>query len=150
MDIIPKKRSKIITLHEFGNITQRQIAAECRVSLGAVNNIIRKKNEMGSISPQKERTMWAKAKTSQKDDAYLIRSSKLNPEKNSFDLQKDLEATGVKIDASTLRRRLLECGKKARRPVRKQLLTSPMKKKRLSWARKYQNWENEDWRSSIF
>ena len=47
MDITPKKRSKIITLHEFGNKTKRQVAAECRVSLGAVNNIIRKKMRWG-------------------------------------------------------------------------------------------------------
>ena len=56
-----------------------------------------------------------------------------------------MEATGVNIDVS-VRRRLLECGRKARRPVRKQLLTSPMNKKKLAWARKYQNWEKEDWR----
>ena len=62
----------------------------------------------------------------------------------------DLEATGVKIDSPTVRRRLLECGRKARRPVRKQLLTIPMKKKRLAWARKYQNWEKEDWRRVLF
>ena len=54
MDITPKKRSKTITVHEFGNMTQKEIAAECRVSLGAVNNIIRKKNERGSISPQRK------------------------------------------------------------------------------------------------
>ena len=44
-------------------MTQRQIAAECRVSLGAVNNIIRKKNEMGFFSPQrKDDVIWGKAK----------------------------------------------------------------------------------------
>ena len=51
-----------------------------------------------------------------------------------------MEAAGVKIDASTVRRWLLECGRKARRPVRKQLLTSSMKTNQLAWTRKYQNW----------
>ena len=124
-------------------MTKRQIAAECRVSLGAVNNIIRKKNEMGSTSPQRKGRCGRKRKTSQKDDAYLIRTSKLNPEENSFNSHKVLEATEIKIDASTVRRRLLESGRKARRPVSKQLLTSPMKKKRLPCARKYKNWEKK-------
>ena len=79
-----------------------------------------------------------------------MRTSKINPEKNSVDVQKDLEAAGVEIYASTVRKRLLECGRKARRPVRKQLLMSIMKKNRLAWTRKYQNWNKEEWRRVLF
>ena len=41
-------------------------------------------------------------------------------------------------------------GKTARRPLRKQLLTKAMKKKRLSWARSHAGWTKGDWRKVIF
>lgn len=40
MDTTPRKRSKIITLHQFGNISQRKIADECKVGLATVNQIV--------------------------------------------------------------------------------------------------------------
>ena len=50
-------------------------------------------------------------------------------------LRKDLLSSGVNVSSSTVRRRLIECGRMARRPVKKQLLTANMKKKRLNWAK---------------
>ncbi|KAJ4436353.1 hypothetical protein ANN_18985 [Periplaneta americana] len=44
----------------------------------------------------------------------------------------------------------IRSGRKARRLVRKELLTCPMKLKRLTWARKYQNWTQEDRKSVVF
>ena len=73
-----------------------------------------------------------------------------DPRKTSSDLQRDFFCAGVVIDASTVRRRLLEVGRKARRPVKKQLLTAAMKKKRLAWAKEHKNWGIESWRKVIF
>lgn len=100
--------------------------------MGAENRIINQKKNHGTISPQRKGHCGRKSKTSSKDDGIMLRNSKVNPQKTSLDLKKDLEASGVRISDSTVRRRLLECGRKARRPVRKQLLTEVMKKKRLS------------------
>ena len=47
-------------------------------------------------------------------------------------LRKDLLSSGVNVSSSTVRRRLIECGQMARRPVKKQLLTANMKKKGLT------------------
>ena len=52
MDLTPKKRSTIDTLNEHTNMTQRDIARVCEVSLGAVNKIIKQFKETGSVSPQ--------------------------------------------------------------------------------------------------
>ena len=41
-------------------------------------------------------------------------------------------------------------GRAARKPLRKQLLTKAMKKKRLSWARNHAEWTKGDWRNMIF
>jgi hypothetical protein len=45
--------------------------------------------------------------------------------------------SGIDIDASAVQRRLLEVGRKARKPIKKQLLTPAMKQKQLAWANKY-------------
>jgi hypothetical protein len=66
------------------------------------------------------------------------------------DLQGDLLTTGFGIAASTVRRRLLEVGRKAREPVKKQLLTPDMKQKRLASANKYRSWATNDWKTVAF
>ena len=70
--------------------------------------------------------------------------------KTSVDLKRDLSAAGVNVDSSTIRRRLIERGRLARRPKKKQLLTPIMKKKRLQWAKKHKKWGLQKWRQVIF
>uniref|UniRef100_A0A3Q3J165 Transposase Tc1-like domain-containing protein n=1 Tax=Monopterus albus TaxID=43700 RepID=A0A3Q3J165_MONAL len=65
-------------------------------------------------------------------------------------LKVDLKEKGIEVSSSTVRRRLLEVGRKAYRPVKKQLLTKAMKVKRYKWALKYKNWTKEDWRKVLF
>ena len=55
----------------------------------------------------------------------------LDSRKNGFDLQNDLQHFGVQISATPAHRRLLEVGRKARKLLKKQLLTKAMKQKRL-------------------
>lgn len=54
MDLMPKKRSKVIILNKHTSMTQRQIPAECGVSLAAVNKIIRHNPELGRITSQQK------------------------------------------------------------------------------------------------
>ena len=61
-----------------------------------------------------------------------------------------MASAGVMVDSSTVRRRLLAVGRKARRPIKKQLLTTKMKKKRFTWAKKYKNWTRQQWRQVLF
>ena len=91
-----------------------------------------------------------KKKTTPKTDAYLLRESKFNPRKSSFQLQQDLASAGEMVDSSTVRRRLIAVGRKARRPIKKQLLTTKMKKKRFIWAKKYKDWTYKQWRQVLF
>ena len=51
---------------------------------------------------------------------------------------------------TTVLRRLLAAGRKARRPIKKQLLTTAMCKKRLVWAKTHANWTIEDWKNVMF
>ena len=80
----------------------------------------------------------------------MIRNSVKNSKKTSKDLQKYLALAGVNVASSTVRRRLLEVGRTARRPLRKQLLTKVMKKKCLSWERNHAGWTKGEWKKVIF
>ena len=61
-----------------------------------------------------------------------------------------MASAGVMVDSSTVRGRLLAVGRKARRPIKKQLLTTKIKKKRFIWAKKYKDWTREQWRQVLF
>ena len=94
----------------------------------------------GSATPQRKEKCGRKRKTSLGDDIFVMRQSKLDPSKTSFDLLKNLALTGTEISASAVRKRLIMGGRKAIRSVKKQLLTDYMKKKRYKWAKKDKSW----------
>ena len=74
----------------------------------------------------------------------LLQNTFKDIRKTSKDLQRDLATAGVNVDSSTIRERLLEVGRKAKSPCKKQLPTVTMKKKRLKWGNKYNKRENRN------
>jgi len=80
----------------------------------------------------------------------MMRNSVKDPRKTSVDLKRDFSAAGVNVHSSTIRRRLIERGRIARRPNKKQLLTTLMNKKRLQWPKKHKKWDQQKWRQVIF
>jgi len=52
MDVIPRKRTKIVTLHEHAAKTYGEMAAVVGVSLATVSCVIKLKQDTGSVSPQ--------------------------------------------------------------------------------------------------
>ena len=147
-DITPKKRACIWAFHEHCQASTRDIAKLYNVSQSSVARIIKQFKETGS--PKRKGKCGRKRKTTARNDAYLLRKSKLDPRKTSSDLQKDLSTAGVEISASLVRRRLVFGGRRATRPQKKQLLTVHMKKKRLAWAKKYRKWTTADWKKVLF
>lgn len=150
MDTTPRKRSKIITLHQYGNMSQRMIAEECKVGLATVNRIVKQFNETGSFSVNRIGNCGRKRKTTPQTDRQLIRTSKINPRLSAVDLAREINKNGVDIHVSTVKRRLSEVGRKAYRPKKKQLLTVAMKKKRLQWAKTYKQFTVEQWKNVLF
>lgn len=150
MDVTPRKRSKIVSLSEHTSMTQRQIASECGVGLGTVNAILKQFKETGSFSPRRKGKCGRKRKTTATQDRLLVRKSKVNPKLTAVDLNRELAAHGTNLHVTTVRRRLLDAGRKARRPAKKQLLTPAMCKKRLLWAKELANWTVEDWKNVMF
>jgi hypothetical protein len=58
-------------------------------------------------------------KTTPHADQLLLRNGRLYPTVTSKDLQRDLLNSGIDTDASAVWHRLLEVGRKARKPLKK-------------------------------
>ena len=148
--LAPRKRANILTLRENTEKAYREISKIVGVSISTISRIMKMKKETRSVTPKRKGKCGRKRKTTPKDDAYLIRESVKDPRKTSDAIKTTLGEKGIEISSSTVCRRLLEVGRKAYRPVKKQLLTKTMKTKCYKWGPKYKNWTKEDWRRVIF
>ena len=149
-DITPRKRSKVIALKENTEMTVRDISMATGLSRSSVSRLILAHKRLGTVSPRRKGKCGRKRKTTVRDDMMLLRNSKKDPRKTSCDLQRDLLAAGIEVTSSTVRRRLLSVGRRARKPINKQLLTSAMKKKRLLWAKEHVKWDVDNWKKVLF
>ena len=59
----------------------------------------------------------------------FLEIEKKNPRKTSFDLQKDLGLAGIRISSSTMRHTLLEVGRRAKKLLKKHLLSKKRRRK---------------------
>ena len=142
----------------------RQIADAVFVSKSNVSRIVKLHNDTGGVKTSRKGRCGAKRKTTPRDDTLIRRISIMDP-KISSDIKRDV----VGPTSWNWRRRFhwtpivslpqewftsfkewpcfyMECGRRARRPIKKQLLIPPMRKKKLSWAKKYK----EQWRKVTF
>ena len=135
MDVTPRKRAKVLALQQHTKKSQKEIAKCVGVSQPTVHRLIKKFQIEKDLTHNRKCNCARKKKTTPRTDAYLLRESKFNPRKTSFQLQQDLVSAGVMADFSTVRRRLLAVGRKAKGPIKKQLLTTKMKNKRFIWTK---------------
>ena len=120
------------------------------VSKSSVNRIIILHKESGHVETKRKGKCGRKRKTTSRDDTFIMRKSKADPGKTSDDLIRDLGEASIHISSSTVRRRLNEQGRFTKKAIKKQLLTSRMKKKQLQWAKRYKNWKYETGVKSFF
>ncbi len=134
-------RSTVVTLSEEG-YSQRAIAARLKVSLCAVQNILTKKEETGSVR-DKPRSGRPK-QTSSREDRLLVRLSLNNRRASSKQLKRELQdASGCSVSTGTVRRRLLHAGLKGCIAAKKPMLTAKHWSARFSWAKERRFWQQE-------
>lgn len=150
MSISENIRSRIATLCEHSNLKQKDIASLCGVSQASVCRISKRFRLTGSLDNTRLGHCGRKRKTTKRADRILLVKSKKNPRLTSEDLRRELLLHGVQISSRTVRRRLLEFKRPARRPVKRQMLTRRMKRSRLQWAKNHQHWTVEDWKKVKF
>ena len=107
-------------------------------------------SEQRTFEPRRKTKCGRKRKTTPRDEKVLLREKKETQNYRVMLWRLKMKDAGISISDRTVRKRLLENGRPARRPVKKQLLTETMKKKRYYWAKKYKHWTTEDWRKVVF
>jgi transposase len=145
-----KIREKIVTLRQHTTKTVKEIAKISDVSISTVKRILKRYGETGQVGVLRKGNCGRKRITSKQTDDYLHGISDKNPRLTSFDISRELSQGGITIAPRTVRTRLLDRGRRARKPYKKQLLTVRMKKQRLEWARKYRSWTVEQWKQVLF
>ncbi|GFV59986.1 hypothetical protein TNCV_1400941 [Trichonephila clavipes] len=73
---------------------------------------------------QNESKRGRKRNTTSRTDRFLVRNSTMHPYKTSRDLQRKLLGTGVSVDSSTVRRRLIEAERFPRKSIKKTVINT--------------------------
>lgn len=147
MDSSEVDRARIIALSENTSMTVRQIAKCIGVHFSTVSRIIRRHRATGSWKADRKGKCGRNRITTKREDRKLVRESLKNPRLDAPTLKSNL---CIKASVDTVKRRLREAGRVARKPKIKPLLTKTMKKKRLAWAKNHRYWLEEDWKKVIF
>ena len=113
------------------------------IGKSSVSRTIRMQKTLGDVTQKRIGKCGRKKGTTASGDKMILRNSTKDLKKTSQELAIHLVGAGVHMSSSTIRRKLLKTGRKARRPVKKQLLTKVMKKKRLIWSRQHRDWTVE-------
>lgn len=143
-------RGRIIALYQTGTKSNREIAAHVGRDRRTVDRIIQRFEESGNTEANFSNCGRPRV-TTDRLDRTIVRLSKEDPKASSSDLTEQLSIDyGVKVDSSTVRRRLLEANRPAVRPINCPVLTSAMMARRLKWARDHANWSVEDWSKVMF
>lgn len=148
MVLSERKKVKILRFSEAG-LSNVDIAKRLKCNESSARRLLKKYHEAKEISRKKG--SGRKRKTSEREDRLLQRLSIRNRFANSSQLRREfIEETGTGVSSRTIRRRLCKLGLKARRLARKPLLTRDMQRKRLGWAKQYENFTVDDWKAVIF
>ncbi len=114
------------------------------MSLCAVQNILTKKEETGSVR-DKPRSGRPK-QTSSREDRLLVRLSLNNRRASSKQLKRELQdASGCSVSTRTVRRRLLHAGLKGCIAAKKPMLTAKHRSAHFSWAKERRFWQQSQW-----
>jgi transposase len=97
-------RQKVVEAYEAGGISQRQLAKNFRVTVSFVQDLLKRKRELGTIAP-KVRTQQTPTKLNTEQLEILKQLVEEEPDATLAELQERLhQKTGVVISIATLDR----------------------------------------------
>lgn len=140
------QRLQIATLVDHTDKTVRQIADDLRISKSAAGRVVQRYKATGCYKSLKNECGRKRISTPA-DDRVLIRLSKADPTLSACQLQGEMASRGISMSERTVQYRLLEGGRKPYKPIKCQVLTPQMKKKRMQWAIEHKDWTLDMWRS---
>ena len=129
-------------MHTTG-MSCREIGRQLNINHTVISRLIAKHGQTNEV---KDRPRSGRPKkTTARDDRALVRLVRRSPFTNSRVLSQQWE-TRNRVSMSTVKRRLYAAGMKARRPVRRPLLTAHHKEERLRWCNERRHWNMRSWR----
>lgn len=149
-DLTPRKKAKIEVYLSDTSYSQAQIATKLGVSQKSVSRIKRKLSFGLGLEANRSGKCGRKRLSGVRDDRVLIRKCLQNRKATSMMLNLEWYQTGVHVSSRTVRRRLVDNGLRARKPLKKPKLTPTMTRKRLEWAKIHRLWTPEDWSRVCF
>lgn len=128
---------------------QVHIAAHLHIPQGTVSKLINRYRTKQHVRPGV--STGRPKKTSAQEDRRLYRMCRQNRFKSTSTLRDEWQQDlNIRISCSTVNRRLLCRGLKARRPAKKPLLTQQRRQNRLDWARQHRHRQLRHWRHVLF
>ena len=142
VDIGENARVRIVTLWQDARQSQRQVSKITGISQSSVNRIVKRYRETGEILPQRVGKCGRKRLSTSYEDRRILRASMIDPRLTALDIKKEIVSP---LSVHTIRRRLIDGGRKSVKPIQKPLLTARMKQSRLQWARNHKDWTSAQW-----
>ena len=136
---------RAIFLRKKGKLSNRQIAACCKVSPSTVTNLWEKYNETGSMNERNDRRTRAPRKTTLRQDRALVRASERDRFKTDPQHRRDLITEGTRQSVSTIKRRQNEGNLDGRVARKKPLISEVNAQARLKYALSKRHWTPDQW-----
>ena len=144
----PEKRARICTLIKEG-YSMRLVAKREDVHYSTVSRIYKSYLKTGSYQ-NKPKTGRSKTFSS-RGERQIVRMITSNNYQTAVDAQSSLKTNNnMDVSANTVRRILTRSGLKAHIKRKKPLLQKKHRQARLSFAKKYQHWTEQDWSKIIW
>ena len=140
-----KTKWRAIFLKKEGKLSNRQIAACCKVSPSTVTNLWEKYNETGSMTERNDRQTGAPRKTTPRQDRALVRASERDRFKTAPQHRRDLTIEGTRLSVSTIKRRRKEGNLNGRVARKKPLISEVNAQARLKYALSKRHWTADQW-----
>lgn len=130
-------------------ISYAKIASSMNISKPTVVAIVKKYRKTGSVKHQKG--AGRPKKTSAREDRIIVRTSLSRRSLTSPDIRAAVRNNdNINCSVSTIRRRLVCAGLRARRAAKKPLLTAEHRRKRRAFAAKYRTWTINQWKKVLW
>ena len=142
------QKIQIAALLEAG-ISYKNIRNQLGVSNGCISNVAKKAKL--KLPLENRPGQGRKKSTTTKEDRYLLTLMKKDRTKSSRELAPEWNmANGKAVSPQTVRRRLLNAGYSSYRTKRKPYRKPTHCSLRLKFAKKYSEWNFNDWKNVIF
>lgn len=139
---------QVVALRNNG-VKQREIARQYRITQGAVSKILKRNAENGIPTPRPR--PGRPLKTTRRQDRLLVRMCLAGRMKSANTLRREWQnATNLAVSRAVVNRRLVKAGYRARRMIRKPLLTQVHRQRRRQWARDHLRWQPQHWNHVVF